>query len=45
MALAGETAELFDIPVATHFDLYHRDAYASQAVDKLAEFCGTHLKN
>ncbi|MFD5750745.1 hypothetical protein [Streptomyces sp. NPDC127033] len=43
--LSAESTELFDIPAATHFDPYHRDAYASQAVDKLAEFYGTHLKN
>ncbi|MEV0780819.1 alpha/beta hydrolase [Streptomyces sp. NPDC050433] len=45
VALAGESAELFDIDGATHFDLYHRDTYVSQAVDKLAAFYGTHLKN
>ncbi|WP_330293441.1 alpha/beta hydrolase [Streptomyces sp. NBC_00576] len=45
VARAGGTAELFDITGATHFDLYHRDEYVSQAVDKLADFYSTHLKN
>jgi fermentation-respiration switch protein FrsA (DUF1100 family) len=41
---AGDTAELFDIEGATHVDLYYRDEYVTQAVDKLADFYTTHLQ-
>ena len=38
VARSGETAELFDIDGATHFDLYYRDEYVLQALEKLVEF-------
>jgi fermentation-respiration switch protein FrsA (DUF1100 family) len=44
VARAGENAELFDIEGATHVDLYYRDEYVSQAVDKLADFYTSHLQ-
>lgn len=43
VAAAGPTAELFDIQGATHVDLYDRDEYVSQAVDKLTAFFTRHL--
>lgn len=43
VAQAGDNAELFDIPGATHFDLYHRDQYVSQVVIKLVDFYETPL--
>ncbi|MBS0480721.1 MAG: alpha/beta hydrolase [Proteobacteria bacterium] len=43
VAKAGPTAELFDIPGATHMDLYYKDDMVPQVVDKLADFYGTHL--
>ena len=42
---AGDTGELFDIDGATHVDLYYRDEYVSQAVEKLVAFYTTHLTN
>jgi uncharacterized protein len=43
VAMAGDNAELFDIEGATHIDLYFRDEYVSQAVDKLVDFYTTNL--
>lgn len=43
-AKAGDNAELFLVPGATHFDLYDKPEYVEPAVDKLADFFGTHLK-
>ncbi|MBP2329471.1 fermentation-respiration switch protein FrsA (DUF1100 family) [Kibdelosporangium banguiense] len=45
VARAGENAELFDIDGATHVDLYYRDQYVAQVVDKLVDFYSTHLKH
>jgi hypothetical protein len=35
---AGEPKELFQIEGATHFDLYDKDPYIGQAVDKMDDF-------
>ena len=40
---AGDNAELFNIEGATHVDLYCRDEYVAQAIDKLTEFYSAHL--
>jgi uncharacterized protein len=42
---AGDSAELFLIDGATHVDLYDRDPYVTQAVDKLGAFFTEHLMN
>jgi fermentation-respiration switch protein FrsA (DUF1100 family) len=44
IARAEGPAELYDIQGATHVDLYYRDEYVSQAIDKLTEFFRTHLQ-
>lgn len=40
---AGPSAELFLIDGATHVDLYDRDPYVTQAVEKLTDFFTKHL--
>lgn len=40
---AGPTAELFDIEGASHMDLYYKDNYVAQAVEKLTQFFETNL--
>lgn len=44
VALAGPTAELFDIEGASHMDLYYKDPFVLQAVAKLTDFYNTNLK-
>ena len=41
----GPSGELLLIDGATHVDLYDRDPYVAQAVDRLAAFFTDHLKN
>ena len=41
---AGENAEIFEIEGASHMDLYYKDQYVPQAVEKLALFYTANLK-
>ena len=41
---AGSNAELFDIEGASHMDLYYKDKFVEQAVEKLTEFFENNLK-
>lgn len=41
---AGNNAELFDIEGASHMDLYYKDNFVDQAVDKLVSFYQKHLQ-
>lgn len=40
---AGNNAELFEIEGASHMDMYYKDQYVSQAVEKLTSFFETNL--
>lgn len=41
---AGDNAELFDIEGASHMDLYYKEKFVDQAVDKLTSFYRENLK-
>lgn len=45
IALAKEPKELFLVDGASHVDLYDRDPYVAQAIDKLEGFFTKHLAN
>ncbi|MFI6375700.1 alpha/beta hydrolase [Streptomyces sp. NPDC050546] len=45
VARAGDPAELYDIEGASHMDLYYRDEFIPQVVDKLVDFYGIHLQS
>lgn len=45
VAKAGTNAELFEIQGATHMDLYCKEPYFTQAVDKLTAFYRENLKS
>lgn len=44
-AIPGKDKEIFVIPGATHVDMYDREPYVSQAVDKLCDFYRKALDN
>lgn len=41
---AGDNAEIFEIEGASHMDLYYKDQYVSQVVEKLADFYTAYLQ-
>ena len=44
VANAGSTAELYNIEGASHMDLYYKDVYVVQAVEKLTQFYRDNLR-